>query len=104
MYAPPKSMDLEAASQAMLEAAAAGRWDEAARHLWRRADILDGLTGGDPAELGAALEAGERVRAAAQRLRAELAAELQNLRAAKRSAGAWRPYREPTGGTVDLSS
>jgi hypothetical protein len=97
-------MDLKSTSQAMAEAAAAGRWDEATRHLWRRTDLLDGPEAASEADLRAALEAGERTRAAAKRLRAELAAELQNLRAAKRSTGAWRPYRETSGGTVDLSS
>lgn len=97
-------MDVEAVSRAMAEAAEAGQWDRVTRLLWQRADLLDGLPGGADASLQAAHAAGERVRAAAGRLRAELEAELRSLRATRRSVGAWRPYREASGGLVDISS
>ena len=97
-------MDLAATSKALAEAAEAGRWDEAARRLWRRADELDGSEAPDQEAARAAYEAGERARAAIQQYRADLETEMLNLRAARRSTRAWRPYREASGGTVDLSS
>ena len=97
-------MSLESVSKAMAKAAEAGQWDRVTRLLWQRADLLDGLEGGEEQALRSAHTAGESVREAAKRLRAELETELHNLRAARRSTGAWRPYREPNGGVVDLSS
>lgn len=97
-------MEIEAVSKRMAEAAEAGQWERVSHLLWQRADLIDGLRDEDGTALRAAHTAGERVRAAAQRLRAELQTELHNLRASRRSAAAWRPYREPSGGFVDLSS
>jgi hypothetical protein len=101
-----RSDELRAVSEAMAAAAAEGRWDAVSRNLWRRADVLDGVRPGelDGDALRAAARAGEAARAAIRRMRAGLETELLNLRAARRSAGAWRPYREASGGTLDVSS
>jgi hypothetical protein len=90
----------------MAAAAAEGRWDEVSAGLWRRADVLDGLGAGgaSPQAVAEAFRAGEEAQAALRRLRAELKTEIQNLRASRRCAGSWRPYREPSGGTLDVSS
>ena len=53
-------MDIQTLSQAMAEAAEAGQWDRVSRLLWRRADLLDGLEGGEEAALRAAHAAGSR--------------------------------------------
>ena len=100
------SDELRLASSAMAAAAAQGRWDEVIANLWRRADALEGLRGGggDEDSLAGALRDGETTWEAARRLRAEIETELQNLRAARRSAGSWRPYREAKGGTLDVQS
>jgi hypothetical protein len=96
--------ELQAVSEAMTAAARAGRWDGVSRNLFRRADVLDGLEGVGRDELAAALRAGKEVQAALRGLLAELETELQNLRAARRAARVWRPYREASGGVLDLSS
>jgi hypothetical protein len=99
-------LDLISTSRALAQAAEDGRWDEVSRQTWLRADILDGLRDEppDPAALRAAYQAGERARAAVQLLRASLETELINLRAARRASSAWRPYREASGASVDVSS
>ena len=38
-------------SEALAEAAAQGRWSEATREAWRRADLLDGVENLDPETL-----------------------------------------------------
>jgi hypothetical protein len=101
-----RSSELRAVSESLAAAAAEGRWDEVLRNLWRRADVLDGLSPGDvdPDAARSALRAGEKAREAVRRLRAGLETELLNLRAARRSAAAWQPYRETSGGMLDVSS
>ncbi len=93
-------------STALAAAAEAGRWDEVSRNLWLREDALDGLRegGADREVLAAAIQAGDQAVTAVRRLRAELETETHNLRAARRSAESWRPYREASGGTLDVSS
>ena len=90
----------------MAQAADNSHWDELSRQAWLRADILDGLRDQppDPAALREAFQAGERARESVARLRATLETELSNLRAARRFAAAWRPYREAAGATLDVTS
>ncbi len=97
-------MSLVDESRAMAQAAEDGRWEEAKQRLWRRADWLAADEPLDPAAARAAHAAGEQTRQALQRYRADLETEILNLRAARRSARSWRPYRETSGGTVDLTS
>ncbi|MEZ5366936.1 MAG: hypothetical protein R2748_32510 [Bryobacterales bacterium] len=96
--------ELLRASEALAAAATEGRWSEATRQAWRRADLLDGVEDLDPETLRAALRAGEEARIAVAKLRAELEAELATLRASRRTAQSWRPYREASGGLLDVSS
>jgi phage shock protein A len=94
------------ASARLESAARAGDWDDAAAALLERGELIASLGAlaqslAEPAYRSLDAQ-GEQARAALEESRTAIAREIAELRAARRAAGVWKPYREATGATLDV--